>query len=102
MTNNKIPTNTPVEFQKLFTEYDQLIDRKNIIETKSNGIYHRFKYPVITSEHVPIPWRYDLNPLSNPYVLERIGVNAAFNAGALKWNGKYVLAVRVEGADRKS
>jgi len=102
MTNNKIPTNTPVEFQKLFTEYNQLIDRKNIIETKSNGIYHRFKYPVITSEHVPIPWRYDLNPLSNPYVLERIGVNAAFNAGAIKWNGKYVLAVRVEGADRKS
>lgn len=68
----------------------------------SNGIYTRYKNPVITSEHVPIHWRYDLNPKTNPYFMERIGFNAAFNAGAIKWNGVYILCVRVEGNDRKS
>ncbi len=72
------------------------------METKTNGIFHRYKHPIITAEHIPVQWRYDLNPETNPFGLERIGVNATFNAGAIKWNDKYVLAIRVEGADRKS
>ncbi|MGB6150872.1 MAG: glycosidase [Pricia sp.] len=102
MANNAIANIVPVQFQRLLEEHHKLITRKNIIETKSNGIYNRYRYPVITAEHVPIHWRYDLNPKTNPFCLERIGVNAAFNAGAIKWNGKYLLVVRVEGSDRKS
>ena len=82
--------------------YQELISKKNTPISKSNGIYHRYKYPVITAKHIPIHWRYDLNPTTNPNALERIGFNAAFNAGAMKWKGKYVLSVRVEGNDRKS
>ena len=102
MTNDVIAKIVPVQFQQLLAEYNLLINKKNIIETKSNGIYSRYRNPVITAEHVPIHWRYDLNPNTNPYGLERIGVNAAFNAGAIKWEGKYLLVVRVEGSDRKS
>ena len=102
MSNNVIAKIVPVQFQRMLAEYDLLINRKNVIATKSNGIYYRYRYPVITAEHVPIHWRYDLNPNTNPYGLERIGVNAAFNAGAIKWKGKYLLVVRVEGSDRKS
>ena len=102
MTNNVITKIVPVHFQRLLSEYNLLINRKNIMEIKSNGIYNRYRFPVITAEHVPIHWRYDLNPDTNPYGLERIGVNAAFNAGAIKWKGKYLLVVRVEGSDRKS
>jgi 4-O-beta-D-mannosyl-D-glucose phosphorylase len=83
-------------------KHKKLIERKNIKTSDTNGIFQRFVYPVITSEHIPVHWRYDLNPLSNPHFLERIGVNAAFNPGALKFNNKYILAVRVEGWDRKS
>lgn len=67
-----------------------------------NGIYERYKNPVVTAAHIPLNWRFDFNEDSNPFLQERIGVNAAFNAGAMKWNGKYLLAVRVEGIDRKS
>ena len=102
MTNNVLTKIVPVQFQRLLAEYNLLINRRNIIETKSNGIYNRYRNPVITAEHVPIHWRYDLNPNTNPYGLERIGVNATFNAGAIKWEGKYLLVVRVEGSDRKS
>ena len=102
MANNAIAKIVPVQFQRLLEEHHKLITRKNIIETKSNGIYNRYRHPVITADHVPIHWRYDLNPNTNPYCLERIGVNAAFNAGAIKWEGKYLLVVRVEGSDRKS
>jgi Predicted glycosylase len=67
-----------------------------------NGIFERYEYPVLTNEHAPLEWRYDLNPETNPYLMERIGINAAMNSGAIKWNGKYLMAVRVEGSDRKS
>lgn len=67
-----------------------------------NGIYNRYKNPVVTAAHIPLNWRFDFNENTNPFLQERIGVNAAFNAGAMKWNGKYLLAVRVEGIDRKS
>ena len=69
---------------------------------EGNGVYRRYVNPVLTGEHAPLEWRYDLNPGTNPYLMERFGIHAAFNAGAIKWNGRYLLVVRVEGADRKS
>jgi len=67
-----------------------------------NGLVTRYKHPVLTAAHVPIKWRYDCNPNTNPFLMERFGINAVFNAGAMFWNGKYILAARVEGYDRKS
>ncbi|MFD1293342.1 glycosidase [Lutibacter holmesii] len=88
--------------KKTQKRYKKLITKKNKLSKQSNGIYNRYKNPILTAEHTPIEWRYDLNPSTNPYQLERIGMNATFNAGALKWNNKYILCVRVEGVDRKS
>lgn len=88
--------------QELHRKHDMLLSRENIREEKGNGIAYRYHYPVVTNEHIPLEWRYDFNPATNPLCLERIGVNACMNAGAIKWNGKYLLMVRVEGADRKS
>lgn len=79
-----------------------LLCKKNEKIQSVNGLYSRFKYPIITAEHISLNWRYDFNPETNPYLLERIGVNATFNAGAIKFRGKYVLVIRVEGSDRKS
>ena len=87
---------------KIMQEHLALINRKNKRLKVYNGIYHRYRYPVITAEHVPLHWKYDLNPNANPQLMQRIGINAAFNAGAMMFNDKYVLAVRVEGWDRKS
>ena len=83
-------------------EHESLISRKNKMIFSENGIFERYKYPILTAAHTPLEWRYDLNPETNPYLMERIGVNATMNSGAIKWNGKYLLAVRVEGNDRKS
>ncbi len=88
--------------QKLEEVHEKLIVSRNIKEEEGNGIYERYKLPVLTDNHVPILWKYDLNPRTNPYLMERFGINAAFNAGAIKWRGKYILMARVEGADRKS
>lgn len=85
----------------LEARYESLISRKNE-PVEGNGIYERYRYPVLTGDHAPVFWRYDLNRDTNPYLMERFGIHAAFNAGAIRWNGKYLLAVRVEGADRKS
>jgi 4-O-beta-D-mannosyl-D-glucose phosphorylase len=82
--------------------YVKLINKKNKPVPETNGIYQRYKFPVLTGSHVPVHWRYDLNAESNPLGLERIGFNAVFNAGAMKWNDKYILCARVEGNDRKS
>ena len=79
-----------------------LLERPNQPIVEDNGIITRYIYPVITANHIPLEWRYDMNPATNPYCLERIGVNATMNSGAIKWNGKYLLMVRVEGCDRKS
>ena len=87
---------------KLKKQTKKLIAKKNKPVSKTNGIYKRYKNPVLTNDHAPIHWRYDLNTETNPYQLERIGINAAFNAGALKWNDHYILCARVEGNDRKS
>jgi 4-O-beta-D-mannosyl-D-glucose phosphorylase len=88
--------------KELFNGYEKLISRKNTPVESGNGIYQRYTFPVLTAAHAPIHWRYDLNPQTNPLLLERIGVNAAFNSGAILWKGKIVLVVRVEGNDRKS
>ena len=100
-----IATTTTFQDRKvaLEKEYKTLIEQKNEPQnTVGNGIYQRYKNPVVTAAHVPLNWRFDLNEETNPFLQERIGINAAFNAGAMKWNGKYLLAVRVEGIDRKS
>lgn len=88
--------------QQLEGFYHTLITRKNKKESLGNGIYDRYAYPIVTAQHAPLFWRYDLNPETNPYLMERFGINAAFNAGAIKLGGKYLLVVRVEGTDRKS
>lgn len=82
--------------------YEVLITQKNRPTDFYNGIYTRWENPVLTRDHAPLIWRYDLNPETNPFFMERLGVNAAFNAGAIKLNGKYYLVARVEGSDRKS
>lgn len=91
------------EERKAFVEkeYESLVTAKNEV-IEGNGIYCRYKNPVITAGMVPPFWRYDYNKATNPFFEERIGVNATLNSGAIKFNGKYVLVVRVEGADRKS
>jgi 4-O-beta-D-mannosyl-D-glucose phosphorylase len=101
---------TLIMTNKLFTErreairreHEALLTRENEKLFSSNGIFNRYRYPVLTRDHFPMEWRYDFNPETNPYFMERISFNAAFNAGAIKWKGKYLLAVRGEGNDRKS
>ena len=86
----------------LTKEYDELISRENEKILPGNGVFERYKYPIQTAEHPPLEWRYDFNPETNPYLMERFGINAVFNAGAIKFNGKYLVMARVEGHDRKS
>lgn len=91
------------KYYELKRQQEELITRKNRKKQDFyNGIYDRYEYPVLTRHHVPIEWRYDLNQETNPYFMERLGVNAVFNAGAIYLNGKYYLCARVEGLDRKS
>lgn len=82
--------------------YEALISRKNEALFSENGIYERYANPVLTHAHAPLVWRYDFNPETNPYFMERIGVNAAFNPGAIELDGKFYLVARMEGVDRKS
>jgi 4-O-beta-D-mannosyl-D-glucose phosphorylase len=98
---------TKKEFKKrlatLKKEHKKLIGKRNKKVKKGfNGIYCRYKRPVITAEHIPVNWRYDLNYETNPFLMQRIGVNATFNSGAIYLDGRYLLMVRVEGWDRKS
>jgi 4-O-beta-D-mannosyl-D-glucose phosphorylase len=88
--------------QTLKKVHKELVDRRNEKEKLGNGVYDRYIQPVLTAAHAPIFWRYDLDPKTNPYLMERFGINATFNAGAIKLNEKYYLVARVEGADRKS
>ncbi len=88
--------------KNLLRDHEDFVRRPNAPVASGNGIYSRWQNPILTSAHTPIFWRYDLNEQSNPHLLERLGVNATFNAGALYRDGKYLLAVRVEGDDRKS
>lgn len=82
--------------------HKELLGMKNEKQFSTNGIYNRYQNPILTRDHVPLHWRFDFNQETNPYFMERIGFNATFNAGAIKLDGKYLLAVRVEGNDRKS
>ena len=91
------------KYEKELKKYEALITRKNKIdENFYNGIYDRYEYPVLTREHIPLTWQYDLNPETNPYFMKRLGVNAVMNSGAIELNGKYYLVARIEGDDRKS
>lgn len=88
---------------ELEEEYKSLVEKPNMpIKEFNNGIFTRYQNPVLTNQHIPLEWKFDFNPESNPYFLERIGFNAAFNAGAIKYKGKYLLCARIEGNDRKS
>jgi len=90
------------QVQKLLDEHETLIKRRNRKIAGGNGVFDRYDYPVLTAEHTPVFWRYDLDPKSNPYLIERMGINSTFNAGAMNWGGKVVVLARVEGVDRKS
>ena len=87
---------------KLVREQEELLARPNPASDFYNGIYTRYQNPVLTAAHAPIIWRYDLSYNDNPNLMERLGVNAVMNSGAVYLNGKYCLVARVEGADRKS
>ncbi|MBE6855575.1 MAG: glycosidase [Ruminococcus sp.] len=90
------------EYNRQKAIQDTLLAKKNVKTSFYNGIYSRWENPVLTRDHVPLFWRYDLNPATNPNFQERLGINAVFNAGAIYHNGKYCLVARVEGNDRKS
>ena len=87
---------------QLEAQHQSLIQTPNQAIIPGNGIFERYQHPVLTAAHAPLFWRYDLSPERNPYLMERFGINAVFNAGAIKWQGKYLVAARVEGMDRKS
>ena len=88
--------------RELQEAHDRLVSVKNEPTETTNGWYQRYKNPILTAEHTPLFWRYDLDEKSNPYLMERIGMNAVMNSGAIKWNDKYLVVARVEGVDRKS
>jgi 4-O-beta-D-mannosyl-D-glucose phosphorylase len=91
------------KLKQLQAQHEALIQRKNEIDPSwSNGLLDRYRYPVLTAAHTPIFWRYDLNPGTNPWLIERQGINGVYNPGAIEFNGKVCLMTRVEGADRKS
>lgn len=85
----------------LRARHEELLKRINV-PVEDNGIYERYEFPVVTADHAPLEWRYDFDPASNPYLMERFGIHAAFNAGAIKIKNRYYMVVRVEAADRKS
>ena len=90
------------KYARELAKQEALLTRKNEKTNDYNGIYDRYKYPVLTAEHAPVLWRYDLDPETNPNFMERLGVNAVMNSGAIEMNGKICLVARVEGSDRKS
>jgi 4-O-beta-D-mannosyl-D-glucose phosphorylase len=96
------PNDFDARVRALFAAHDGLVARPNRRLADGNGVFERYAHPVLTAAHAPVFWRYDLDETTNPRLLERIGVNAAFNSGAIELDGRILLAVRVEGADRKS
>ena len=90
------------QVQQLMADHQTLIQWKNEKSPSTNGIFNRYKYPVLSAAHTPVYWSFDLDYDSNPYLMERQGINAVFNSGAIKLNGKYYLIPRIEGNDRKS
>ena len=90
------------KYEEELKKQEAILNRKNKKTEEYNGIYDRYEFPVLTREHIPLFWRYDLNPETNPFFMERLGVNAVMNSGAIYLNGKYYLVARIEGNDRKS
>ena len=88
--------------KEIRAHHEQLLTRTNEPLPWGNGIYEKYRYPILTAEHTPLEWRYDFSPEDNPYLMQRIMIHAVFNAGAIKLDGRYLLVCRVEGADRKS
>ena len=88
--------------QTLRQRHEALLQRKNQVMEGGNGIYEKYVYPILTAEHTPLEWKYDFNEQDNPFLMQRIMMNAVLNAGAIKLDGRYLLVCRVEGADRKS
>ncbi|GAB1462977.1 glycoside hydrolase family 130 protein [Pedobacter sp.] len=95
-------TNFEERISQISKEQTQLLRQTNTPTQVNNGIYQRYKNPVLTAQHIPLNWKYDFNPATNPFLIERFGINAVLNPGAIKWNGKYILMARVEATDRKS
>ncbi len=95
-------TEFDARLRRLTEAHEELVTRRNIMAQNGNGVFDRYANPVLTAAHAPLFWRYDLDYETNPHLMERLGVNAVFNSGALAHEGKILLAVRVEGADRKS
>ncbi|HLR38179.1 MAG TPA: glycosidase, partial [Chitinophagaceae bacterium] len=87
---------------KLIRAQKALQNENNVPFDYSNGIIQRYQNPILTATHTPLLWRYDFNPKTNPFLMERFGINSVFNAGAIKWKNKYIILARVEGKDRKS
>ena len=90
------------KLQALRQHHEELLSRPNEPLPWGNGIYEKYKYPILTAEHTPLEWRYDMSPEDNPYLMQRIMMNAVMNSGAIKLDGRYLLVCRLEGADRKS
>lgn len=91
------------QFKEMVNKQKKLLKKKNTINNNFyNGVFTRYNNPILTNEHVPISWRYDLNSDTNPYYIERLGINAVFNSGAIFFNNYFYLVARVEGTDRKS
>jgi len=95
-------TKYKTKIEQAIARHEALLSAKNRKIKDGNGIFDRYENPILTASHTPLIWRYDLDEKTNPYLMERIGINATFNSGAIKWKGKYILVVRVEGVDRKS
>ena len=95
-------TNFKQSLTQLVVNQESLIKQPNLVVEPNNGIFKRYKNPILTAHHIPLNWRYDFNPVTNPNLIERFGINAVLNSGAIKWNDKYILVTRVEGIDRKS
>ena len=89
-------------YKREMKKYEALIAKKNQMSEEYNGIYDRWENPVLTRDHAPLHWMYDLDERTNPYFMKRLGINAVFNAGAIELNGRIYLVARVEGYDRKS
>ena len=99
---NNINMNYQEKVQALRQRHEALLQRKNQVMEGGNGIYEKYVYPILTAEHTPLEWKYDFNEKDNPFLMQRIMMNAVLNAGAIKLDGRYLLVCRVEGADRKS
>src|SRR5215212_7256211 len=95
-------TEAAARLRALEDAHRMLLARPNVPLDEGNGVFSRYRHPVLTAAHTPIFWRYDLDPATNPFGLERMGINAVFNPGAIKLDGRYLMVARVEGADRKS